>query len=154
MKLSNNFPLNEFTKSMTAIRRGIENEPNEEQIEALRELAQNVLQKVRDHFGITIITSGFRSYELNKAIGGSQNSQHSKGEAADIEVVNTSNYVVAKWIMDNLDFDQLILEYYTPGIPNSGWVHVSYKNISDNRNQVLTAIKQNGETVYLNGLIE
>ena len=90
--------------------------------------------------------------DLNKAIGGSERSQHCKGEAVDIEVPGTSNYEVAKYIRDNLDFDQLILEFYTPGIPDSGWVHVSYKS-EGNRKQVLTALKEDGKTVYKPKLI-
>ena len=90
---------------------------------------------------------------LIEAVGGSSKSQHCKGEAVDIECPGTSNYQVAKWIEDTLDFDQLILEFYTPGIPDSGWVHVSYKS-EGNRKSVLTAMKENGKTVYKPGLIE
>ena len=100
-----------------------------------------------------VVDSGYRGEELNKAVGGSSRSQHCKGEAVDLECPGTSNYDVAKWIEDNLDYDQLILEFYTPGIPDSGWVHVSYtKGI--NRKQSLTAMKEKGKTVYKNGLIE
>ena len=153
MKLSKNFTLEEYTKSQTALRLGIDNKPGYEHLDKAVKLFENVVQKVRDHFGVTVINSGYRGPELNKAIGGSEKSQHCKGEAVDIECPGTSNYVVAKWIEDNLDFDQLILEFYTPGEPNSGWVHVSYVG-EGNRKQSLTAMKEDGKTVYKPGLIE
>lgn len=153
MKLSKNFTLSEFTKSQTALRQGIDNTPEGEHLEAAKELFENVVQPVRDNFGVTVINSGYRGPELNEAVGGSSRSQHCKGQAVDIECPGTSNYEVAKWIEDNLDFDQLILEFYTPGIPDSGWVHVSYKT-EDNRKSVLTAMKEEGKTVYKTGLIE
>ena len=153
MRLSKNFTLAEFTKSQTATRRGIDNTPEGEHLEAAKELFENVVQAVRDHFGVTVINSGYRGPELNEAVGGSSKSQHCKGEAVDIECPGNSNYDVAKWIEDNLDFDQLILEFYTPGIPDSGWVHVSYKP-EGNRKSVLTAMREDGKTVYKTGLIE
>lgn len=153
MRLSKNFTLNEFTKSQTALRLGIDNTPEGEHLEAAKELFEKVVQPVRDNFGVTTINSGYRGPVLNEAVGGSSKSQHCKGQAADIECPGTSNYEVAKWIEDNLDFDQLILEFYTPGIPDSGWVHVSYKT-EGNRKSVLTAMKEDGKTVYKTGLIE
>ena len=153
VRLSKNFTLQEFTKSQTAERRGIDNTPVEGHLENAKELFENVVQKVRDNFGVTVINSGYRSGDLNYAIGGSNTSQHCKGQAVDIECPGTSNYDVAKWIEENLDFDQLILEFYTPGIPDSGWVHVSYKS-EDNRKGVLTAMKENGKTVYKANLIQ
>ena len=153
VRLSENFTLSEFTKSQTAERKGIDNTPGEEHLEAAKHLFSNVVQKVRDNFGVTVINSGYRGPELNEAIGGSERSQHCKGEAVDIECPGTANYDVAAWIQDNLDFDQLILEFYTPGIPDSGWVHVSYKS-QGNRKSVLTAMKENGKTVYKQGLIQ
>ena len=108
---------------------------------------------MRDHLGPIRISSGYRNPELNRAIGGSSKSQHCKGEAVDIECPGTANYDVANFIKENLEFDQLILEFYTPGIPDSGWVHVSYKH-EDNRKSVLTAMKENGKTVYKPGLIQ
>lgn len=152
MNLSKNFTLTEFTKSQTALRMGIDNTPNDEHLESAKKLFVNVVQPVREEFGPTMINSGYRGPELNKAIGGSERSQHCKGEAVDIEVPGVSNYDVAKYIRDNLDFDQLILEFYTPGIPDSGWVHVSYKE-EGNRKQVLTALKEDGKTVYKPKLI-
>jgi len=153
MNLSKNFTLQEFTKSQTAERRGIDNTPVEGHLENAKALFENVVQPVRDNFGVTVINSGYRSGDLNYAIGGSNTSQHCKGQAVDIECPGTPNYDVAKWIEENLDFDQLILEFYTPGIPDSGWVHVSYKS-EDNRKSVLTAMKENGKTVYKANLIQ
>jgi hypothetical protein len=152
MKLSKNFSLAEFTKSQTAERKGIDNTPQGEHMDAAVALFENVVQPVRDHFGPTVINSGYRSPELNDAVGGSSKSQHCKGEAADIEVLGVANPELAQWIHDNLDFDQLILEFVTPGIPDSGWVHVSYKADGDNRKSVLTAKRIDGKTVYEQGL--
>ena len=153
MKLSDNFTLAEFIKSQTALRLDIDNTPDEEHLDAAMALFGVVVQPVRDHFGPTTINSGYRGPELNKAVGGSSKSQHCKGEAVDIECPGVANYDIAKWIEDNLEYDQLILEFYTPGIPDSGWVHVSYKDSDDNRKQSLTAMKENGRTVYKTGLI-
>ena len=153
VKLSENFSLQEYTKSQTATRQGLDNTPNEDHMASAKLLFENVVQKVRDHFGVTVINSGYRGPALNTAVGGSSNSQHCKGEAVDIECPGTGNYDVAKWIESNLDFDQLILEFYTPGIPDSGWVHVSYKS-EGNRKQSLTAMKEDGKTVYKSELIQ
>jgi len=153
IRLSKNFTLTEFSKSQTALRQGIDNRPGTIHLHNAKLLFGNVVQPVRDHFGPTVINSGYRGPKLNEAVGGSSKSQHCKGEAADIECPGTPNYDVAKWIEENLDFDQLILEFYTPGIPDSGWVHVSYKT-EDNRKSVLTAMKENGKTVYKPGLIQ
>ena len=152
MKLSANFSVSELTRSQTATRKGIDNSPNDEQLANLRALCENVLQPIRDHFGKPVrISSGLRVPELNTAIGGSTTSDHCKGMAADIEIPGVDNKELAEWIGENLEFRQLILEYYD-GTPDSGWVHVSY-NHDDNKQQVLTATKQNGKTVYLNGLV-
>ena len=153
MRLSTNFSLQEFIKSQTATRQGLDNTPNEEHLASAKVLFENVVQKVRDHFGVTVINSGYRGPALNEAVGGSTKSQHCKGEAVDIECPGTPNYDVANWIKENLEFDQLILEFYTPGIPDSGWVHVSYKS-EGNRKHVLTAMKENGKTVYKSDLIQ
>ena len=153
MRLSKNFTLQEYTKSQTATRRGLDNTPGEEHLAKAKSLFENVVQPVREKFGVTTINSGYRGPALNEAVGGSSNSQHCKGEAVDIECPGTSNYTVAKFIEDTLDYDQLILEFYTPGIPDSGWVHVSYIG-EGNRKQSLTAMKENGKTVYKPGLIE
>ena len=126
MNLSRNFTLSELIKSDTAIRRGINNNPNAEQIEKLKLLCENILQPVRDHFGRVKVTSCFRSVELCLAINSSANSQHAKAEAADFECPGVDNAELADWIHKNLPYDQLILEFYTPGEPNSGWIHCSY----------------------------
>ena len=147
MNLSRNFTLSELTKSDTAIRKGINNNPNAEQIEKLKALCENILQPVRDHFGRVKVTSGFRSEQLCVKIGSSINSQHAKAEAADFECMGTDNAELADWIYANLEFDQLILEFYTPGEPNSGWIHCSY--VSDSpRKQFLHAVKSEGKTKY------
>ena len=153
MKLTANFSLEELTKSETALRMGLDNEPNDEQLANLVALCECVLQPVRDHFGKGVkVNSGLRTLAVNRAIGSKDTSDHTKGMAADIEIPGVANAELAQWIVSNLEFRQVILEFYTPGIPDSGWVHVSY-NPADNKKQVLTATKQNGKTVYLNGLV-
>ena len=153
MKLSDNFSLKEMIKSQTALRKDIDNEPGEEEIENLKLLCENVLQPVREYYGKAVrVNSGYRSPELNSAIGGSKTSDHCKGMAADIEINGVANAELAEWIEKNCEFRQLILEFYTPGIPESGWVHVSY-NWEDNDKKVMTAMKENGKTVYKLGLI-
>ena len=147
MNLSRNFSLQELIKSDTAIRKGIDNNPNADQIEKLKALCENILQPVRDHFGRVKVTSGFRSVELCTAIGSSANSQHAKAEAADFEVMGTDNAELFDWIKDNLEPDQLILEFYTPGEPNSGWIHCSYVP-EGGRKQFLHAYKAEGKTKY------
>ena len=114
MELTRNFSLSELTKSDTAIRKGINNNPNAEQVEKLKALCENILQPIRDHFGRVKVTSGFRSEDLCLAIGSSRNSQHAKAEAADFECIGVDNAELADWIHKNLPYDQLILEYYTP----------------------------------------
>jgi hypothetical protein len=147
MQISRNFSLQELTKSDTAIRKGIDNNPNAEQMEKLKALCENILQPVRDHFGRVKVTSCFRSVDLCLAIKSSANSQHAKAEAADFEVMGTDNAELADWIYKNLDFDQLILEFYTPGEPNSGWIHCSYTP-NQPRKQFLHAFKSEGKTKY------
>ena len=145
MKLSENFSLQELLKSQTALRKGIDNKPTDPSVVTnLQVLCEKVLQPVRTHFGKpVVINSGYRCPKLNKAIGSSSKSQHTKGMAADIEIPGLSNKELAEYIEDNLPFDQLILEFYNGVDPNSGWVHVSYVSDSDNRKQTLT-INKNG----------
>lgn len=153
MNLSANFNLRELTRSDTADRLDIDNQPNEEQIESLRLLCENILQPVRDHFGKPVkITSGFRCSALNQAAGGSATSDHCKGQAVDFEIDGLSNPDVAQWIMDNLEYTQLILEFYVQGQPNSGWIHCSF-DPNNLKKQELTATKVAGKTTYLNGLV-
>ena len=147
MNLSRNFTLQELIKSDTAIRMDIDNNPNADQIEKLKSLCENILQPVRDHFGRVKVTSGFRSEQLCIKINSSVNSQHAKAEAADCECMGVDNAELADWIQKNLEYDQLILEFYTPGEPNSGWIHCSY--VSDSpRKQFLHAYKSEGKTKY------
>ena len=153
MNLTKNFTLAEMTKSETALRHDLENTPNEQEISAMKLLAEKVLQPVRDHFGKGVkVNSGFRNQDVNQKVGGSRNSDHIRGQACDIEIPGVPNAELAEWIKDNLEYNQLILEFYTPGVPDSGWVHVSYIP-EDNKKQVLTATKKDGKTVYLQGLV-
>ena len=147
MKLSRNFSLQEMIKSDTAIRLDIDNNPNADQVEKLKSLCENVLQPVRDHFGRVKVTSGFRSPELCAAIGSSVNSQHAQACAADFEVIGVDNAEVADWVKMNCTTDQLILEFYTPGEPNSGWIHASYVEFNP-RAQYMRAYKEGGKTKY------
>lgn len=150
MKLSNNFSLKELTASQTAERKGISNNPSEDHMNALKDLCENVLQKVRDHYGkVVSVSSGYRSPELCVAIGSSVNSQHAKGQAADFEVFGLSNAELCKYIAENLEYDQLILEYHNIGEPNSGWIHCSYRADGENRKQILRAYRDEaGKTKY------
>ena len=150
MKLTNNFSLSEMIKSQTAERKGINNNPNEDNIENLQRLCEHILQPVRDHYGkVVSVSSGFRSPELCVALGSSINSQHASGQAADFEIYGVSNKELADYIADNLDFDQLILEYWKPEEPNSGWVHCSYKGADSNRKEYLRAVRgSTGKTSY------
>lgn len=153
MNLSQNFTLAEMTKSETALRHDMDNTPGEKEIGNLKLLCERVLQPIRDHYGKGVkVNSGFRHPEVNAKVGGSKTSDHCLGQAADIEIPGVPNAELAEWIKDNLEFRQLILEFYTPGIPDSGWVHVSYV-LEDNKKQVMTATKRDGKTVYLPGLV-
>ena len=153
MKLSNNFSLAELVKSQTAVRKGINNEPGTAEINNLIHLAESVLQPVREHFGKPVmISSGYRSPELCEAIGSSSKSQHARGEAADFEIQGVDNKELATWISKNTTFDQLILEFYDEGDPNSGWVHCSAV-MEEPRKQVLKASKVEGRTKYENILL-
>ena len=153
MNLSKNFTLSEMTKSETALRHDMDNTPGEKEIGNLKLLCEKVLQPIRDHYGKGVkVNSGFRHPDVNAKVGGSKTSDHCRGQAADIEIPGVANADLATWIKDNLQFRQLILEFYTPGVPDSGWVHVSYV-AEDNKKEVLTATKKEGKTVYLPGLV-
>ena len=153
MNLTRNFTLAEMCKSETALRHDIPNEPGEAEIAAMQLLCEKVLQPIRDYYGMGVkVNSAYRHPDVNQKVGGSRNSDHTRGQAADIEIPGVANADLAQWIVDNLEFRQCILEFYTPGVPDSGWVHVSYV-AEDNKKQVLTATKENGKTVYLNGLV-
>ena len=148
MQLSQNFSLEELTKSQTATRKGIDNTPSPTHQANLQSLCTHVLQPIRDHFSrVVTISSGYRSPELCTAIGSKITSQHAKGEAADFEIFGVSNKELADYIHENLDYDQLILEYWKESDPNSGWVHCSYSE-NQKRRQYLKAFKSNGSTKY------
>ena len=154
MNLSPNFTLAELTKSQTAARRGISNAPPPPVIARLRTLCTEVLEPLRAEVGGPIvINSGYRSPALNRVIGGADTSQHTLGEAADIERPGLSNLALAQAVIDaGLPFDQLILEAYDPDQPGSGWVHISYR-AGRLRRQVLTArVQRGGGMAYSNGL--
>ena len=153
MNLTENFSLQEMTKSETALRKNMPNVPTESDVANLKLLAEKVLQPLRDHYGVGIkVNSGYRSPDVNAAVGGSRTSDHCKGQAADIEIPGVANAVLAQYIKDSLQYTQLILEFYTPGVPDSGWVHVSY-DANNLKCQTLTATKKDGKTAYLNGLV-
>ena len=146
MKLSQNFSLRELTKSQTAERKGISNEPSEEHIENLKLLCTKILQPIRDEFGIVSISSGYRSPALCEALGSKSTSQHARGQAADFECYGTDNNKLFEWATKNLTFDQAILEFYN-GDPESGWIHMSY-NEDNNRSETLRAFRENNKVVY------
>ena len=148
MSLTKNFSIIELTKSQTAERKGIDNTPSAEDQANLKSLCEMILQPIRDHFDCVVsVSSGYRSPELCVAIGSSTKSQHASGCAADFEIFGVSNKDLADYIDQNLDYDQLILEYWKESDPNSGWVHCSYTDGS-NRKQYLRAYKENGSTKY------
>ena len=149
MRISKHISYNEAVHSATAKRRGIENVPNEDQLDNMYRVAEFIFEPLRLYVGGAIkITSFFRSEELNTAIGGSTKSQHCKGQAIDIDDVfgYKTNYEMFTYIRDNLDFDQLIYEFGSNDNPD--WVHCSYVSKKENRNRVLRAIRENGKTRY------
>ncbi len=153
MKLSEHLDLSEVTRSESAKRKGISNMPTEAHIANFKLLAEKIFEPIRNHFRCPIIiSSGYRSKELNAAIGGSLTSQHCQGEAIDIDMDGTPNGVtnrmVFDYIKDNLDFDQLIYEFGDSNNPD--WVHVSYESTGKQRKQILKAIRVNGKTIYTN----
>ena len=151
MQLSKHFKLEEMTKSMTATRKGIDNSPGSGEIKSLGDLCYEILEPCRAHFDSPItVTSGYRSEALCEAIGSKKTSQHAKGQAVDFEIAGVPNIKIAYWLQNNVDFDQLILEFYDPEDPPGGWVHISYNEKGNNRKQVLT---YDGKK-YENGLPE
>ena len=154
MQITTDFSLEELCRSQTADRLGIDNTPNSQQIYNLMALCKNVLQPLRDLLHDAIhIDSGFRAPQVNAAVGGVSNSQHLSGMAADTVCFKTT-VDWAQFVLDSeIEFDQLILEFYSAEKgPHSGWVHISY-NEGNNRKEIWTAISQNGQTVYEKGII-
>jgi len=150
MQLSEHFELAEFTRSSTAKRAGISNMPTDAHLENIKLLCEKILEPIRVHFARSIIlSSGYRSSALNRAVGGSSSSQHCSGEAADIDMdgTNVTNAQIFNYIKDNLEFDQLIWEFGTDSNPD--WVHVSYESNGRQRKQILRAVKKNGSTSYI-----
>lgn len=150
MQLSKNLSLAEVIRSETAKRKGVSNMPTEAHIANFKLLAEKVFQPIREHFGVPIhISSGYRSEALNKAIKGSNTSQHCTGEAIDIDMDGTAikNAEIFNYIKDNLEFDQLIWEFGTDTNPD--WVHVSYESTGKQRKQILKAKKAGGKTTYV-----
>ena len=146
MKLSKNFVLSELTKSNTAKRLGIKNEPTKEHMDNLQVLVRDLVQPIRDGIGPIRISSGYRNPSLNRAIGGSVSSQHCKGEALDIqfwEMGEMNNKAIYDWVLESgIEFDQMINEF------DFAWIHISLKG-EDNRRQVLEAYKdEDGDTKY------
>lgn len=154
VKLSKFFSLPEMTRSEAAQRGGFDNMPGVEEIANLTALCQKVLDPLREAKGKPIrVNSGYRGPDANRAVGGSSTSQHCKGEASDIEIDGYDNKKLAQDIIDmKLPFDQIILEFYVPGDPNSGWVHVSHKRNGKQRGEVLRAVREGGKTVYKPGI--
>jgi hypothetical protein len=152
MQISKHLSLAEVSRSETAKRRGISNTPSGEHLENFKKLAENIFEPIREHFAVPIhISSGYRSKELNAAIGGASSSQHCQGEAIDIDMDGSSSDVsnadVFKYIKDNLTFDQLIWEFGSDSNPD--WVHASYESTGKQRKQILKAVKSGGKTSYL-----
>jgi hypothetical protein len=151
MKLSEHLDLAEVTRSESAKRKGISNEPTAEHLENFKKLAENIFEPIRNHFNVPIhISSGYRSKALNAAIGGALTSQHCSGEAIDIDMDGSSNGVTNKMVFDfikaNLNFDQMIWEFGNSSNPD--WVHVSYESTGKQRKQILKASKIGGATKY------
>lgn len=143
MQLSDHFSLEELTKSTTALRLGIDNSlhavTSAVLVNNLTEVAVKILEPVREHFKIPFSPeSGYRCITLNRALKSKDSSKHVLGEAVDFEIPGIPNIDLAGWIANNLEFDQLILEFYSPDNPTAGWVHVSYSRRRENRNQILT----------------
>lgn len=157
MQITEHFSLREMTRSDTAVRLGIENDPTAEHLQNLVLLCTHILEPVRTHYGPVRVNSGYRSLALNMSVNPMTStidklSKHCLGQAVDFEVEGVSNVELAIWCRDNLpEYGQVILEFYTPGQPNSGWVHVSYV-VGNQKKECLTAAKNNGKIVYSLGI--
>ncbi len=152
-QLSPNFTLAEMVKSDVALRKGIDNTTSDPAIiKALQQVAANILEPVRRNFNIAFVpNSGYRCLALNTAIGSAPSSQHVLGQAVDFELPGIANYDLAAWVAANLDYDQLILEFYKSGQPSSGWVHCSFAGTGANRRSALTT---SDGRVYRTGLFQ
>ena len=147
MRLSKNFVLSEITKSNTAKRLGIKNEPEKKHLENMQRLITNLIQPMRDALGPIRISSGYRNPQLNRAIGGSTKSQHCKGEALDLQFWKKGemcNKEIYDWVIKSeIEFDQMINEF------DYAWIHISLKNGGKNRRMILEAYKdKDGDTAY------
>ncbi len=150
VRISKHISYKEATRSATALRLGIDNKPNEYELQNMEMVAKKVFEPLREAVDAPIkINSFFRCEELNKAIGGSSKSQHCQGRAIDIDDIygNVSNAFMYYYIKDNLDFDQLIWEFGTDDSPD--WVHVSYVDEDSNRKRCLKAYREDGKTKYI-----
>ena len=148
--ISKHISYKEGIHSITAIRKGIDNEPNEEQLANMKLVAEKVFEPLRIFINGPIkVNSFFRSPDLNKAIGGSTKSQHCKGQAIDIDDTygKATNAEMYWWIKENLDFDQMIWEFGNNDNPD--WVHISYVSPDKNRNRCLKAYRKDGKTKYM-----
>jgi hypothetical protein len=149
-QLTEHFTVEELTASPTAKAKGIDNTPTPEHLANMKYCCEKIIEPVRAHFGKPVkINSSYRCPALNKAVGGSTTSQHVSGQAIDFEIVGISNKEVADWVADNLEFDQVILEFHVEGDKNSGWVHASIKKVGGNRKQRLLARKDGKSTQYV-----
>lgn len=150
MRISDHISYEEATKSQTATRKGIKNNPTMMDLDRMKLVAEKCFEPIRNYFKVPIaINSFYRSPKLNKTIGGSATSQHCTGEAIDIDAIDgtgLTNKKIFEWVKANLDFDQLICEFPDSN-GNPSWVHISYKK-AGNRKQVLTAIKNGSKTIY------
>lgn len=146
--ISKHFKLIRFIRSQWAERCGLDNTPETEHVENAKALFENVIEKVWDQYNAVWINSGYRSPKLNAYMNGSRNSQHCLGEAVDIEIPGVAALDGAKWIRDNLEFDQLILENAKPYDPSAGWIHVSYKRDGKNRKECWTSVFTHGSQTH------
>lgn len=149
MRVSKHISYREATHSATAKRRGLDNTPNQEQLENMYKVAEFIFEPLRLFVGGPIkINSFFRSGDVNKAVGGTSRSQHCKGQAIDIDDVfgHKTNAEMFQYVRENLDFDQMIWEFGSNNNPS--WLHISYVSKAENRNRILRAVKRNGKTKY------
>jgi len=147
--ISKHISYKEATRSLTAIRLGLENKPNEYEFSNMIGVAENIFEPLREWVNDPIkVNSFFRSVELNKAIGGSARSQHCQGRAIDIDDTygHATNAEMFNWVKENLNFDQMIWEFGDDENPD--WVHISWVSEDQNRNRCLRAERVNGKTTY------